>query len=76
MENTEEVRYPIEIIYIKAYYCPDCNIRMERKATIHSPLGEHMHSICSKCGLEYCERSRAYWGKKPNNKNAVREVVV
>lgn len=52
------------------WFCPDCGIPMKRERRTHSPTSLCYHSICPKCGLEWCDYYNAYWGTKPKNKNA------
>jgi peptide subunit release factor 1 (eRF1) len=73
--------YPIETIYVhtyedskKIYICPDCNVEMCRFDKTHSPLSRCYHSVCPKCGLDYCDYYQRYWGQRPKNSNAVKRV--
>lgn len=77
----QKKNYPIEEVYVAPwkdntikYTCPDCNIPMIRFNRIHSPTDGCFHSRCEKCGLEYCDFYRVYWGNKPKNKDVIRHV--
>jgi len=78
-----KMEIPVEIKYISKhmnpkirYECPDCHIEMKRENRTHSPLAVCFHSICPKCGLEFCDYYSAYWGKRPKNPNVYREVEI
>ncbi len=73
-----KLKFPIEIKYLTTRYeCPNCGIEMEKVNKIHSSVTPPCcHFICPTCKLEYCTYYKSYWGRKPINKEAIKEIEV